>query len=202
MVIINRRFRMAPRDAMGYSAQYGDPLYKHIPFEILLNKDNKAGGLLYDNYADCDMDMGSEIDNYYGRYRSYEAKSGSFLDCYYLAGPSLSCLVNNYTSLTGRPQLPPTWTLGYLGSSMTYTDAPYPTEALEDYVNKCKNHKIPATAFHLSSGYSMADDGRRFVFQWNKRRVPDPEGLCKKLHTGGVSFILREFFNTNGNYYY
>ena len=183
------RFRMAPRDAMGYSAENGGPLYKHIPYYILLNKSNQAAGVLYDNYSDCDLDMGAEIDNYYGRYRAYEAPHGSFFDCYYISGPQISQVVQRYVQLTGMPQLPPFWTLGYLGSSMAYTDAPDPVAALTGYVAKCDNLKVPATAFHLSSGYSMSEEGKRYVFQWNMKRVPSPSALCDTLHKGGMRII-------------
>src|SRR5699024_5213211 len=43
--------------------------------------------------------------------------------------------------------------------------------------------------FNLSSGYSMADDGLRYVFEWNRRRVPDPVAMTRGLQEAGVHTV-------------
>ena len=72
-----KRYRMLNIDAMGYDAERSDPLYKHIPFYITRHK--KTGisyGMFYDNLSASIFDMGSELDNYHGLYRYYQAEKG------------------------------------------------------------------------------------------------------------------------------
>ena len=182
-----RRMRMRNTDAWGYDAETGDPLYKHIPFYITL-RDTRAFGLFYDTPYDCTFDMGAEVDNYYGDYRYFRAEAGD-LDYYFLYGPSLEAVVEHYTALTGRMTLPPRATLGYLGSSMGYTDAPDAQEKLRQFTELCAQHAIPCTGFHLSSGYTMSPEGRRYVFTWNRSRVPDPARMTATFHEAGMDVI-------------
>lgn len=181
-----RRLRMHNTDAFGYDAQTSDPLYKHIPFYITLRDapDGRslAYGLFYDTPYDCEFDMGAEIDGYYGPYRVFRAAGGD-LDYYLLYGPTIEQVIEKYTTLTGRIPLPPRWSLGYLGSAMRYTDSPTAQQALAEFVAKCQQHEIPCDGFHLSSGYKMAADGRRYVFTWNRDRIPDPAAMVDTFHS-------------------
>src|SRR5690606_35537302 len=119
----NLRMRMFNLDAMGYNAEHGDPLYKHIPFYItLVPEQDRAYGLFYDTFATCTFDMGKETDNYYETYRYFQAEVGD-LDYYLIYGGNISEVVSRYMALIGHPALPPRWSLGYLPSTMAYTDA-------------------------------------------------------------------------------
>ncbi len=69
-----RRLRMSPKDAIGHDPEFGDPMYKHIPFYIRLNEDAPHPvGLFYNNSYDCVFDMGQEISGYWDRYCYYQA---------------------------------------------------------------------------------------------------------------------------------
>lgn len=61
-------------------------------------------------------------------------------------------VVYKLSGLIGRPMLPPRWTLGYLGSTMAYTEAPNAQERLAEFAALCREHRIPCDGFHLSSG--------------------------------------------------
>jgi alpha-glucosidase len=144
-----------------------------------------AVGLLYDVNSTAVFDFGSEVDNYVGRYR-YAEFAARELDYYVMVGPELSTVVRLIQDLTGYAPVPPDWTLGYLGSTMAYTDAEDPTAALSGFVDKLSQYDVPCTAFHLSSGYSMGDDGNRYVFSWNRRRVPEPRAMVEPLKAAGI----------------
>ena len=73
-------------------------------------------------------------------------------DYYVIVGPSISAVTEQFTWLTGRPILPPRWSLGYSGSTMTYTDASNAREKMSEFVQLLKEHDIDCTSFHLSSG--------------------------------------------------
>ena len=181
-----RRMRMLNLDALGYNAETGDPLYKHIPFYITYVPELKvAYGLFYDNLSTTVFDMGQEHDNYYGPYRYYQAEAGD-LDYYLIFGPKIADVVQKFSKLIGRPALPPRWSLGYLGSSMLYTDAPNAQEELKKFVRECLEYNIPCDMFHLSSGYGSGADGKRYVFNWNFEKIPDPRQMIDTFHQAGM----------------
>ncbi len=181
-----RRMRMVNVDALGYNAERGDPLYKHIPFYITFNPAlGIAYGLFYDNLSITTFDMGLEIDAYYPAFRTYRAEDGD-LDYTLIYGPSIPEVVEKFAALTGRMALPPRWSLGYLGSTMSYTEVPDAQEQLKRFVVLCAEHEIPCDLFHLSSGYSTGADGKRYVFTWNRERVPDPQAMVDHFHEAGI----------------
>lgn len=182
-----RRLRMAGADALGYNAETSSPLYKHFPFYITLVPElNLAYGLFYDNLAPTVFDMGQEINALRGGlYRYYQAQGGD-VDYYLLFGPTIEAVVEKFTALTGRPALPPRWSLGFLGSTMSYTEAPDAQQQLKRFVDLCDEHDIPCDMFHLSSGYTTDEAGRRCVFTWNRRRIPQPRQMVDHFHGAGI----------------
>lgn len=182
-----RRITMKPLDALGYNAETSDPLYKHYPFYITDLPDlGVAYGLFYDNLAISAFDMGKEIDAFWGDYHYYTAADGD-IDYYLIYGKfAAHTITDALVSLIGYPMRPPQWSLGYLGSTMKYTEAPDAQEQLKQFVDKCKEHDIPCSMFHLSSGYSTDSEGRRNVFTWNRSKVPDPAAMTKYFHDAGI----------------
>ncbi len=182
---VGRRFRMSNMDAMGYDARTSDPLYKHIPFYITRHGETGlAFGLFYDTYADCEFDLGAERSNYHGLFRSFTTTCGE-LDYYVIAGPQVADVTRRFTWLTGRPAFLPRWALGYSGSTMSYTDAPDAQARMGDFLDECRRHDILCDSFHLSSGYT-AIGPRRYVFNWNLERFPDPAGFARSYRDAGV----------------
>ncbi len=181
-----RRIRLAPTDALGYSAKDSDPLYKHIPFTIT-HKDSAAFGLFYDTLSDCTFDFGCERSNYHGLFRSFAAGHGD-LDYYVIAGPAVADVTRRFTWLTGRPALMPRWSLGYSGSTMSYTDAPDAQARMNEFLEKCEAHGILCSSFHLSSGYTSIG-GKRYVFHWNREKFPDPAAFAAHYAANGVKLI-------------
>ncbi|MBV9998428.1 MAG: glycoside hydrolase family 31 protein [Verrucomicrobia bacterium] len=180
-----KSYRLTNLDAMGYSARTTDPLYKHIPFYLTWKRQNKTGfGLFYDTVADCTFDLGRELDNYHGHYRYFVADYGD-LDYYFIAGAALAEVVRRYTWLTGRPAFTPKWGLGYSGSTMAYTDAPNAQEQMNEFLARCKEHDILCDSFHLSSGYTSIE-GKRYVFNWDRKKFPDPAGFVRHFLEHGV----------------
>lgn len=181
-----RRLRLATFDALGYNAETSDPLYKHIPFYITLDtRTNTAFGIFYDNTAAGVHDLGAEIDAFWGEY-SYTQFNDGDLDYYVIYGPTFADILDKYTRLTGRPAVLPDWALGYLGSTMAYTEAPNADAKLREFVADCKRYDIPVSGFHLSSGYSTDPEGRRRTFCWNTDKVPDPADLARHFNDNGV----------------
>jgi alpha-glucosidase len=180
-----RRIRLSGTDALGYSARTSDPLYKHIPFYSTYSSKTKAAfGLFYDTLSDCAFDFGCERSNYHGRYRAFEAEHGD-LDFYVIAGPELADVTRRFTWLTGRPAFMPRWSLGYSGSTMSYTDAPDGQARMNEFLAKCAEHDILCSSFHLSSGYTSIGS-KRYVFNWNRDKFPDPAAFVANYAAHGV----------------
>jgi alpha-glucosidase len=55
-----------------------------------------------------------------------------------------------------------------------------------DFVDKANKHDIPCDGFHLSSGYTTGEDGKRYVFNWNKRRFKDPQKFVEQMKKKGI----------------
>lgn len=185
---VNRRFEMRNVDAMGYDARRSDPLYKHIPFYTTQQAaSGLAFGLFYDTYADCAFDLGAERSNYHGIFRSFRAERGD-LDYYVIAGPKVADVTRRFTWLTGRPAFLPRWALGYSGSTMSYTDAPDAQAQMAGFIDNCRRHDILCDSFHLSSGYTSIGP-RRYVFNWNYDKFPDPAAFTASYHAAGVRLV-------------
>ena len=81
----------------------------------------------------------------------------------------------------------PKASLGYMGSTMYYTELDKDADqAILDFVDTCKKNDIPCDGFFMSSGYTTGDDGKRYVFNWNKDRFPNPQDFVDKLKEKGV----------------
>ncbi len=183
-----RRIRLSNTDALGYSARTSDPLYKHIPFYVTYSAKTKAAfGMFYDTLSDCAFDFGCERSNYHGRYRLFEAEHGD-LDFYVIAGPEIADVTRRFTWLTGRPAFMPKWSLGYSGSTMSYTDASDAQARMNEFLAKCAEHDILCSSFHLSSGYTSIGT-KRYVFNWNRDKFPDPAAFVAHYGAHGVKLV-------------
>lgn len=182
-----RRLRMENGDTLGYDSEFTDPLYKIIPFYLKLNKEHKiATGIFYHNFYPAVFDLGSERSAYWGRY-SYYCADGGEIDLFFIYGPSLADVVRGYTDLTGKTVMPPRYSLGYMGSTMYYTELEQDCdEAVLGFIDKTRELDIPCDGFHLSSGYTTGADGKRYVFNWNRRRFKEPRNFIERMRQNGI----------------
>jgi alpha-glucosidase len=181
-----RRFRMLQLDALGYDAEIGDPLYKHVPY-IAVQSAGVTGGLFYDSLAPMTFDLGAERSNYHGIYRYVEAEERG-MDLWLIAGPDLASVTERFTMLTGRPALPPRWSFGFAFTTMHHADDANGQAVIEAFAERCRKEKIPISAIHFGSGYSSRGK-RRYVFTWNKSKFPDPKALFTKLEALGFPTV-------------
>lgn len=206
-----KRMRMNNIDTLGYDPEQTDPLYKHIPFYIRLSRETGiACGMFYNNSWQSLFDMGCERSGYWCRY-SYFCADGGELDLFFMYGPSIKHVVESYTDLTGKTALPPIYTLGYMGSTMYYTELDNDSDAaILEFSDKVQKNSIPCDGFHMSSGYTMGDDGKRYVFNWNHKRFKNPGEFIKRMDEKGIAlspnvkpgmllshFLYNEFMENN-----
>ena len=186
-----RRLRMSPKDAIGHDPESGDPMYKHIPFYIRVNDEQRhALGLFYHNSYDSVFDMGQEISGYWDRYCYYQTDGGD-IDLFLLNGPSMAAVLDHYTLLTGRSALPTKQSLGYCASTMYYAELEQDCdEEIYKVIDKHHREGVLIDNFWLASGYTSGEeDNLRYVFNWNHRRFPDPAGFFARMNAMGINVI-------------
>jgi alpha-glucosidase len=182
-----RRYRLEPTDACGYDAGWSDPLYKHWPLYLTRTPSGSYFALLYDVPCRIVVDFGAEIHHYYGPFRYAEMQAGGF-EYYIVCAEALPALVGRVTDLIGRPELPPRWSLGYLHSGMAYADDADPEAALVRFAERCRDEGIPCDGIQLGSGYTLRD-GKRYVFNWNRDRIPHPERFIRQFTSRGLHVV-------------
>ena len=186
-----RHMRMSPKDAIGHDPESGDPMYKHIPFYIRVNEDQqKAVGLFYNNSYDSVFDMCAEISGYWERYSFYQTDGGD-IDLFLINGPDMKDVVDRYTVLTGRPAMPTKQAIGFTASTMYYAELEKDCDQeIYKVIQKHRDEGIYLDNFWLASGYSSGEeDNLRYVFNWNKRRFPDPKGFFDRMNSMGINVI-------------
>ncbi len=183
-----KRLRMNNVDTIGYDSEHTDPLYKHIPFYIKWNGASQAAtGLFYHNSHNSEFDMGRERSGYWNKY-SYFCADGGELDVFFMYGPDIKSVIHHYTDLTGKTILPTKYSLGYMGSTMYYTELDeHSDKAILGFVDKCEAEGIPCDAFFMSSGYTTGENGKRYVFNWNYNRFPEPERFIEQMEKKGAA---------------
>lgn len=178
-----RRFAIDAVDPCGYDAELSDPLYKMLPF-FIVDGARGAHGIFYDNLALGSVDLGCTIDNYHGLFRSYRAEDGD-LDYYVLAGPTAPEVTRRFSWLTGGQAFAPRWTLGFAMTTMTIADAPDADARITAFIEDCRRNGIRCDSFHFGSGYTSIGN-RRYVFNWNRDKFPDPAATMARLKAAGM----------------
>src|SRR5690606_5908984 len=87
-----------------------------------------------------------------------------------------------YLSLTGTPELPPLWALGYHQCKWSY----YPEKKVKKIAKKLRKLKIPCDAIYLDIDYM---DGFR-CFTWDAKLFPHPKKLIQKLDKQGFKTVV------------
>ncbi|MCR5085064.1 MAG: DUF4968 domain-containing protein [Succinivibrionaceae bacterium] len=183
--------RESGNDSMGYDPDHADPLYKHIPFYIRMERDSRiATGYFYNTTSECAFDIGKSHSNYWKPQATFIADSGD-IDLYFIMGPRIKDVVERYTDLTGKSAMLPACALGYLGSTMYYSELPeHCDDAIVRFIDQCREEGIPIDGFQLSSGYCEIDtpEGqKRCTFNWDGKRFPNPRDFFRRMSERGIT---------------
>jgi alpha-glucosidase len=159
---INRRGRQIAMKNVdnGAYGEFADPLYVSIPFLTNMVR-GKAYGLFLDNPAlpffNLDHDHSGTI--------GFGAMKGD-LDYYVMAGPTPRQVSHAYARLTGFPQLPPKWTLGFQQSRYGYLTQ----DEVLGVAAGLRFTRIPADVIYFDIDYMDAMQ----MFTWNSQTFPNP----------------------------
>lgn len=153
-----------------------EPLYKVVPFYIGLQH-KQAYGIFFDNTFRTFFDFCHERRNV----TSFWAEGGE-MNYYFIHGPQMEDVVASYTDLTGKPELPPLWALGYHQCKWSY----FPESNVKEVTAKFRELKIPCDAIYLDIDYM---EGFR-CFTWNKEYFPDPKRMVAELAEDGFKTVV------------
>ncbi|MGA2443848.1 MAG: TIM-barrel domain-containing protein [Opitutaceae bacterium] len=127
-----------------------------IPLLLSTGRQGHAYGVFYDNVHRLRFDLAkTKADEV-----RCEAEGGE-VDLYVLDGPKLADVVERYTSLTGRPSLPPLWALGYWQSKCTY----YDWKALDEAYDQLTARGFPVGVMVIDADWPESTND----FVWAKR---------------------------------
>ncbi|MCR5735076.1 MAG: alpha-xylosidase [Lachnospiraceae bacterium] len=154
-----------------------DIAYKSIPFYMT----NKGYGVFVDYTGNASFEVASDKVEYVGISVPEEEMRYVFI-----YGPSPKDVVKNYTSLTGRPGLPPAWTFGlWLSTSFTTN---YDEETVSSFIQGMIDRDIPLSVFHFDC-YWMKEF-HWCDFEWDERVFPDVKGMLARYHEKGLKICV------------
>lgn len=167
-----------------------------IPFYVSTN----GYGVLFDDHYDK---AGLSLSSSSGT--SYSTSSRNPIAYYYIGGDSMAGVLENYTYLTGRQELPPYWMLGYITSRYGYRSR---TEG-ETAVDKIKALNIPldAIVFDIYWQGRNAENAPYMMgkLDWDTEAFNNPTEMIAGLKSKNVNTILitEPYFTSYcGNYDY
>ena len=162
-------------DAFAFDKEM-DPLYRSIPFYYGLQS-GQAYGIFLDNSYRSHFDFDSQKEG-----SCTFSAAGGEMNYYFLYGPELLSVAQQYTDLTGRPDLPPLWALGFHQCRWSY----YPEQRVREVCTEFRQRQIPCDAIYLDIDYM--DDYR--CFTWDQKHFPQPTQMISDLRKQGFQTVV------------
>jgi alpha-D-xyloside xylohydrolase len=151
--------------------------YKNIPLYIT----NKGYGVFVNHPEKVSFEVGSEKVT-----KVQFSVPGESLDYFIIGGNSMKEVLENYTTLTGKPALPPAWSFGlWLTTSFTTN---YDEKTVTSFVDGMAERDIPLHVFHFDCFWMK--DFNWCDFQWDSRVFPDPKNMLKRLKDKGLKICV------------
>ena len=104
------------------------------------------------------------------------------MDYYFIHGASVARILEHYSFLTGKMEIPPMWSIGYQQCRYSY----YPDKEVLNLARTFRDKDIPADTIVFDIHYM--DDYK--IFTWNKRDFSDPERLLSELREMGFHVVV------------
>jgi hypothetical protein len=116
---------------------------------------------------------------------SLEADTGD-CDVFFIYGPSPKEILDGYTRLCGRPQLPPRWAFDVFYICRYFEDQ----TGVETLAKEFRARDIPCGMMGLEPGWE--EKPYSMDWKWSQARFPNPQQMIKNLHAAGYFFKLWE----------
>ena len=154
-----------------------DQAYKNVPFYIT----DDGYGVFVNQPEPVDFEIASEnVD------RVQFSIAGESLEYFVIYGPTPQEILHKYTELTGRVQLPPSWSFGLWLTTSFLTD--YSEKTVLKFIDGMEERHIPLDVFHFDCFWQRDFEWSNLT--WNNDEFPDPEGLINKIHAKGIKVCV------------
>ncbi len=102
------------------------------------------------------------------------------LDIFFILAHDPATIMSEYARLTGHPEMPPLWSLGYQQSHRTLASR----EEILAEAKTFREKKLPCDALiYLGTGFCPSGwNTANGSFAWNSRVFPDPKEMIEELH--------------------
>ena len=151
--------------------------YKNIPFYL----SNKGYGVFVNHTERVSYEIASEK-----VVKAQFSVPGEYLDYFIIGGPTPKEVLQRYTTLTGKPALPPAWTFGLWLSTSFTTD--YSEETVMSFIDGMLERDIPFDTFHFDCFWMEGFEWCNFT--WDEQMFPDPQGMLKRIKDRGLKICL------------
>ncbi len=172
-----------------YGYTYDDSRINQMGITMPYFASDKGYGILIDDYNSARLTLGKDI-------ISYESLTPKPLSYYFINGNgNLQGVTSGLTGLTGRQNLPPFWSLGYITSKYGYHNQHEALGAIDSI--KRMDLPVDGIVFDLYWYGVETDMGR---LEWDKTQFPDHKGMLDSLNRIGVHTVLisQPYINKKG----
>ncbi len=151
--------------------------YKNIPFYL----SSKGYGIFVNSPARVQFEVASEVVT-----AVQFSVPGEEIDYFIVSGDTLKDVLSNYTLLTGRPALPPSWSFGlWLTTSFTTS---YDEKTVTGFIDGMAERDIPLHVFHFDCFWMK--EYRWTDFVWDEELFPEPDAMLKRLKGKGLNICV------------
>ena len=176
-------------NSQNYGYQMGEARTKLMGITMPMVISSKGYGLLFDDFCKSSLVLGD-------KQLEYTTTSPQPISYYVIDGNGrVENVVKNYTWLTGRQELPPLWTLGYITSKYGYHDQ-RESEGVVDTLKR-EGYPLDGIVFDLYWYGKEEDMGR---LEWDKQQWPDHRKMLRDFKEQGVNVVTisQPYVLTNG----
>ena len=146
-----------------------DQSYKSVPFYVSSN----GYGVFVNSSDNVSYEVASDTVS-----KVSFTVPGENLEYFIIAGEDLQDVISNYTTLTGKPALPPAYTFGlWLTTSFT---TKYDEDTINSFIDGMAERDIPLQVFHFDCFWMKEFEWCNF--EWDTRQFPEPEKMLARLH--------------------
>ena len=176
-------------NTQNYGYQMGEKRTKLMGITMPFVISSKGYGVLFDDFCKSSLIVGDQE-------LSYSSTSPQPISYYIIDGNGrVENVVKNFTWLTGRQELPPLWTLGYITSKYGYRDQ-RESEGVVDTLKR-EGYPLDGIVFDLYWYGKEEDMGR---LEWDKQQWPDHRKMLRDFKEKGVNVVTisQPYVLTNG----
>ncbi len=151
-----------------------ETMYKPIPFYM----SSRGYGVFMHHSTPITVDFGK----YFNAANSMMIGDDE-VDLFFFIGEPKDIL-DEYTDLTGKAEMPPLWSFGFWMSRITY----FSEQEGRDIAKNLRKHKIPSDVIHFDTGWFEVD--WRNNYEFSKNRFDDPAKMIADMKDDGFNVCL------------